>query len=268
MINWKECNPLSDQELHETACQAKEGDPKAIEKLVQSNIKLASKLANQYTDFDGINTEDLTSEALIGLIEAIPLYDPDRGTKFTTYASWRMRMHVLNFVMENFSLIKIGTTVAQKKIFWRLNRETEAIRKAGFEVNEHTLADRLQVKPEEIKDMQIRMNHSESSLQAVNPHNKDGLTLLDTLDNNDPNPEEYTTYKTMTAWVQARMVEFEQRLTDTDLFVWNYRIASDKPVALQDLGEQLGVTRQRINQIEIKLHEAFIKYAQNKANGY
>lgn len=265
MINWKQCKPLKDADLHETACLAKAGDAQAIEKLVQSNIKLASSLAHQYSDFDGMNVEDLTSEALIGLIESIPKYDPERGTKFTTYASWRMRMHVLNFVLDNFRLVRIGTTQAQKKIFWRLNRETEALKKEGIEPTDAAIAERLEVKAKEVTEMQIRMNNSEASLHATNPNDDNGRTLFETTDNGDPNPEQYATNSRMIAWVQARMIEFEQRLTGKDLQVWNYRIAADDPLTLQEVGEKIGTSRQYVQQTEKRLQAAFEKYARNKA---
>ena len=267
MINWKNCTPLSDKELHETACLAKAGDPKAIELLVSSNVKLASSLAHHYSDFDGMNVEDLTSEALIGLIEAIPTFDTERGTKFITYASWRMRMRVLNFVIDNFRLVKVGTTQAQKKIFWRLNRETEALRKEGIDPTEQALAERIEVKAKEICEMQIRMNQGEASLDATNPSSESGASLFDTLGNGQPDPEQYTTNKRMIAWMQARMIEFEQRLDGNDLQVWNYRIASEEPLTLQETGDKIGTSRQYVSQTEIRLQAQFKKYVTNQARG-
>ena len=215
MINWTNCNPLSTEELHVTACKAVKGDKQAIELLVKSNVKLAAMIAHAYKDFDGMQVEDLTSEAMIGLMESISSFDTERGTKFTTYASWRMRMRVLNYVMDNFRLIKIGTTQAQKKIFWRLNRETEALRREGVEPTDQALADRLDCKAREIEEMQIRMGTSESSLDAPLTHSAidydNPTNLFGSLANDDPNPEQYTTKTRMIAWMQARMIEFEQR---------------------------------------------------------
>jgi RNA polymerase sigma-32 factor len=265
MINWKACKPLKDTELDETARAAVTGNRSAIERLVQSNVKLASSLAHSYKDFDGMNVEDLTSEALIGLIEAIPTFDPERGTKFTTYASWRMRMRVLNFVIDNFRLVRIGTTQAQKKIFWRLNREIKALQHDGVDATDQALADRMDVKAKEICEMQIRMNDSEASLDATNPSDPQGFSLFDTLDNGEINPEQYTTSKRMVTWMQDRMVEFEQRLTGNDLAVWNYRIAAEEPLTLQETGDRIGTSRQYVSQTEKRLQSAFEKYAKNKA---
>jgi RNA polymerase sigma-32 factor len=271
MINWKACKPLSDADLHDTACLAVAGNTQAIEKLVRSNVKLASSLAHSYKDFDGMNVEDLTSEALIGLIESIPTFDTERGTKFTTYASWRMRMRVLNFVLDNFRLVRIGTTQAQKKIFWRLNRETEALRKEGIDVTEQALADRLEVKTREIREMQIRMGTLEASLDAPisTGEPRDGyendVTLFGITDSGEETPEQYTTNKRMIAWVQARMVEFEQRLTGNDLAVWNHRIAAEEPLTLQEVGKLINTSRQYVSQTEKRLQTAFEKYARNKA---
>jgi len=270
MINWKACKPLTTEELDVTARKAVAGNQDAIEKLVQSNVKLASQLAHNYKDFDGMNIEDLTSEAIIGLIEAIPKFEPDRGTKFTTYASWRMRMRVLNFVLVNFRLVRIGTTQAQKKIFWRLNREVEALQKEGKDATSEALAERLEVKAKEITEMQIRMGMPEASFDSVfivgTPTiHFEAKSLFDVTPNDDPTPEEYTTHARMTAWVQARMVEFEQRLTGNDLAVWNYRIASPESLTLQEVGDKIGTSRQYVAQTEKRLQTAFEKYARNKA---
>ena len=264
MINWKTCNPLSTEDLNITARKAKQGDPKAIELLISSNVKLASTIAYQYSDFNGTNVQDLTSEALLGLIESIPLFDPDRGTKFTTFASWRMRMHVLNSVLDNFRMVKIGTTQAQRKIFWRLNRETAAICQEGIDPTEQVLAERLEVKVKEICEMRIRMNNTESSLDAGDPCSETGSSLFDSTPSDEPTPEQYVTHKRMVSWMQAKMIEFEQRLTGNDLAVWNYRIASEEPKTMDSIGVMLGRTRQRVEQIDRKLRIDFEKYVKKQ----
>lgn len=265
MINWAECKPLSDEALQDTACKALEGDKQAIELLVTSNVKLASSIAHNYKSFDGQNIEDLTSEAILGLVEAIPLFDPDRGTKFTTFASWHMRKRVLASVIDNFRLVKIGTSQAQRKLFWRLNRETQALRKAGIDPTCQAIATRLECKAQDVRDMQVRMGSPESSLDAPSVASEHGNNdLFDVLDSGVESPEHYTTKSRMTAWVQSRMVEFEQRLSDKEMVVWNHRIADNK-LTMQDVADKLDCSRQRIQQIEEKLQKAFIKYAQNKA---
>jgi RNA polymerase sigma-32 factor len=267
MINWNECKPLTDDELTETISKAQEGDPAAIEKLVRSNIKLAASIAHEYNDFAGLNTEDLTSEAILGLMIAIPRFDPEKGTKFTTYANYWMRQRVLKSVRETFRLVKIGTTQAQKKLFWRLHKESEALRKEGLEVNAASIAERLDVRTQDVEDMQIRMSASEASLDAVNPTDPQGATLLDTLDSGATNPERYTTRKRMQAWVQDRMVEFEQRLSEKELAVWNYRIASEEPETMEKVAARIGTSKQYVSQTEKRIHKAFTKYARNKARG-
>ena len=178
-------------------------------------------------------------------------------------------MRVLNYLISNFRLVKIGTTQAQRKLFWRLNRETEAIRKEGGEATGTELANRLQVSEKAVENMQIRMAASESSLDAtldVRGINDQGsVTLLDVTDSGEQTPEHYTTSKRMHAWVQSRMVEFEQRLSEKELAIWNYRIASDTPLTLDEVGEQIGTSRQYVSQTEKRLQTAFTKYARNKA---
>ena len=261
MYTWKTCKPLSDSQLSETVALAQAGDNEALARLTASMIKLASKIANQYRNFAGSNTDDLTSEALIGVLQAIQSFDPTRGTKFTTHAAWAMRERILKYVVRDFSLVKIGTTQAQKKIFWRLNRETRALRNEGITVTDQALAERLHVKASEIQSVRERMQ-GESSLDATDPDT--GRTLLESTPGSVPSPERYATERRMTAWVQTRMIEFEQRLADKDLAVWNLRIASEEPLTAQIVGDRLGVSKQYVCQTEKRLTKAFTKYARNR----
>jgi RNA polymerase sigma-32 factor len=265
MINWKACKPLESKEMEAVAREAVAGNSKAIEKLVSSNIKLASSMAHSYKDFDGLHVDDLTGEAVLGLIEAIPYYKAEKGTKFTTYASWHMKRRILNYIIDNFRMVRIGTTQEQRKIFWRLNRETAALIREGIDPSAQALADRLEVRQEEVEHMQVRMNNGESSLDATNPGDETGKTILDTLQADNPSPEQYTTARRMSAWVQNRMIEFEQRLNEKEQVIWNCRIAADNPLTAQQTGERIGATRQHVSHTEIRLREEFVKYARNQA---
>jgi len=267
MINWNNSKPLSTEEMNTTARAAINGDASAIEKLVTSNIKFASSLAHKYKDFDGLHVEDLTMEAIEGLIVAIKDFDPDKGTKFTTHAAWRMKAYVLRHVIDNFRLVKIGTTKAQRKLFWRLNREVEALQDEGIDADDHAIADRLEVKVKEVREMKLRMHTPESSLDATSTDNDSGRSLFDVTPNGQPDPEQYTTDKRMVAWVQARMVEFEQRLEGKDLVVWNYRIASEHPETMEQVSARIGTTKQYVSLRQKHLEAAFTKYARNCERG-
>jgi len=265
-MNWNECKPLNDADLHKTACKALSGDSSAIDKLVKGNVKLAASIAHSFKSFDGNNTDDLVSEGMLGLVEAIPLFDPDRGVKFTTFASWHIKKRVLSFVIDNFRLVKIGTTQAQRKLFWRLNRETRNLKREGLDPTSKAIADRLAVKVSEVESMQTRMTQSECSLDAPidnQVHSSGPVSLFDMIDGNAVSPESYATKSRMQAWVQAQMITFEQRLSGKILQIWNHRIADGK--SLQDTAEIAGVTRQYVNLIEKKLHKSFVKYARNQA---
>jgi len=258
MINYNKCKVLGSKEQDKVARLAVKGDKDAIEQLITSNIKLVSKIANKYKSF-GQSVDDLVSEGLIGLIESIPRFEPDRGTQFTTYAGWYIRKNILDFIRDNFRIIKLGTTQNQRKLFWRLNREIRALQQNGIEVNEFTIADRLQVKPQEVKDMQIRMAQSEQSIQAVNPST--GLTLEESTDSGTVDPEEYSTFSRMNTWVQNKMITFEQKLKEKELVIWNYLVASEDPWAMTAIADKLHCSRQYVDQVEKRLIERFIKYA-------
>jgi len=264
MLNWNACKPLSTEDLKVTVALAVKGNAQATEKIIKANVKLASKIAHNYSSFGGMDVEDLTSEAIIGLIEAIPYFDEKKGVKFTTYATWHMRKRVLAYVIDNFRLVKIGTTQAQRKIFWRLTRETRALQKEGLTATEQALADRLQVKVTEIREMRLRMS-GEASFDATDPHDSTGQSLFDTTANDDPSPEEYTSRKIMIEWVQAKMIEFEQRLTATEQTVWNYRIVSNEPETMERVSDRINATKQYVSLTQKRLQKAFEKFARNRA---
>lgn len=262
MLNWNECKVLNGDELREIVALATDGNAQAIDMLVRSNIKLASKIANNYKSFSGVDTEDLTSEAIMGLIEAIPGYKPEKGTKFSTYATWHMRKRVLAYVIDNFRLVKIGTTQAQRKIFWRLTRETRALQREGLDATDQALADRLQVKTREITEMRIRMTDSETRLDApINGEN--AQTLNDVLPTSMPSPETYTTNTMMHAWLRGCMQTYAARLSDTERVIWEHRIAGAD--TLETTGKIAGCSRQYVHQTERRLHAGFMRYARNQA---
>lgn len=266
---WNHCAALDEEEQDRLGRLASEGDTDARDKLIKANMKLVSSIAgdyDQHTVHGCTSPEDLHMEGAVGLCQAIDKYDPEQG-KFSTYAMWWIKAMILSRILNDFRLVKVGTTVWQRKIFYRLSREKDALIKSGNAPTRHALADVLDVNPEHITEMEQRMGSEEVSLAAPiangdAPDRSGERTLLDVIAA-EGDPEYYVSNRLMYTWVQDRMVEFEQRLSGNELIVWNHRIASEDPMPLREVGEMLGASKQYAQQIEKKLTARFAKYARN-----
>lgn len=257
---------LNKVEQNALAIAAQKGNIAAQNKLVMCNMGLVYTAANALVRFDGANREDLVNEGVIGLIESIPDYDVSKGVKFTTFATHRIRMRMLNRCMSDHRLVKIGTSEAQRKLFWNLNKETAKCKAEGIEPTAETLAERIgNVTADHVREMQIRLGAAgEDSLASITG---EGQTLFDTIaDTSTPDPETYTTEKLERAWMLNTMIAFEQTIKNpVHLAIWNRRIASESPDTLQAIGTDEGVTRERVRQIEVDLRERFEIFARKRA---
>src|SRR5262249_1942357 len=144
----------------------KTGDREAARKLVTSHLRLVMKIAMEYRTAYG-NLLDLIQEGNLGLMRAVKNFDPDKGARLSHYASWWIRSFILKHILDNFRLIKIGTTQAQRRIFFNLMKEKERLEKQGFKAGTKELAAAMEVKPEEVEEMQMRLSHGDVSLDAT-----------------------------------------------------------------------------------------------------
>jgi len=157
---------LSSQEERELAKRYLEtGDREAARRLVASHLRLVVKIAHEYRSAYG-NLQDLIQEGNLGLMRAVKSFDPDKGARLGHYATWWIRSYILKHILDNFRLIKIGTTQAQRRIFFNLMKEKERIEKLGFHAGTKELAAAMDVKPEEVEEMEIRLGKNDLSLDA------------------------------------------------------------------------------------------------------
>ena len=168
---------MTREEERATALRARMGDPDAAQKMVLSNLRLAVKIALDYRG--QFNVLDLIQEGNMGLVRAVAKYDPDKGTRFSTYASFWIRAFILKFLMDTWSLVKIGTKDSQRKLFYSLNREKQRLERAGITPSARILSDNLDASQADIEDMEQRLYHGDISLEA--PQHGDGDPLMDTL---------------------------------------------------------------------------------------
>src|SRR5581483_10381783 len=157
---------LSREEEHALAVRYREtGDLSAAARVVASNLRLVVKLAYEYHR-NPLSLLDLVQEGNIGLMQAVKKYDPNRGVKLSSYAAWWIRAYILRYIMDNWKIVKLGTTEAQRKLFFKLRQEQERLVAQGFEASPKLLAERLNVTEQDVVEMDQRLGHDELSLDA------------------------------------------------------------------------------------------------------
>ena len=221
--------------------------------LVTANLRLVVKIAMEFARAS-LNLLDLIQEGNVGLMEAVKNFDPYRGIRFPSYAVWWIRAYIYRYLINNWRLVKIGTTQAQRKLFFNLKKETDRLEREGFSPQPKLIAQRMGVKESEVREMQERMSQSEVSLDQPVPNTED-TRLLDVLPDNDPssNPEEATADDEFRRFAKDKVEEFEKTLEGKEREIFRARLLSEDPTTLQEIGEQFGISRERVRQIENRL---------------
>jgi len=229
-----------------------EKDLQAAYRLVVSNLRLVVKIAFEYQRAYS-NLLDLIQEGNLGLMQAVKKFDPYRDVKLSSYASWWIRAYILKFLIDNWSLVKIGTTQAQRKLFFRLKREKRRLEAMGFDPGPKLLAGTLNVTKEEITEMDQRLEGGDLSLNA--PLEDDARqTYLDIL----PTAEtlEDTVADTQFKEILRQKIEdFTRFLKEKEVFLLKNRLMAEEPITLQEAGDQLKISRERARQIEKRVVE-------------
>ncbi len=229
-------------------------------KLVTSNLRLVVKIANEFARASR-NLLDLIQEGNLGLMEAVKHFNPDRRIRFPSYAVWWVRAYIYRYLINNWRLVKIGTTQAQRKLFFNLRKETERLEAEGFAPQPRLLAQRIGVKESEVREMQERMAQSEVSLDQ--PVGIDGdARLMDSIPDTSRSPEEMTAGSQWRSFAKEKVGEFESTLKDKELEIFRSRLLAEEPITLQEIGERFGISRERVRQIESRLKrrlKAFLK---------
>jgi RNA polymerase sigma-32 factor len=246
---------------------AKYQDPADAYRLVTANLRLVVKIANEFARATR-NLLDLVQEGNVGLMEAVKHFNPEVGIRFPSYAVWWVRAYIYRFLINNWRLVKIGTTQAQRKLFFNLKKETERLEAEGFAPQPKLLAQRMGVKESEVREMQERMAQSEISLDQPSPATDDdsGGNLLDALPDESYNPEEATARSEWRDFAKAQVEEFARTLEGKDLEIFQERLLSEEPPTLQEIGARYGISRERVRQIESGLKRRFKAFLQAHAN--
>ncbi len=243
---------LSREEEYELAMKYKnDGDLDAARKLVTSNLKFVVKVANEYKNY-GLNTMDLIQEGNIGLMQAVKGFDPNKGYRIISYAVWWIRAYIQNYIIKSWSLVKVGTTQAQRKLFYKLRSTKNQLELGDGNLSAEDykeLADKLNVSNQAVIEMDKRMGGKDFSLDAEIKGDTE-LSHMDFLADDDVNQEELITKAEEDDIVKSGMVDALKVLKDRERFIIENRILSDKPLTLEELGEKYNISRERVRQIE------------------
>ena len=227
----------------------KSNDIEAAHKLITSNLRFVVKVAFEYKSY-GIKLLDLIQEGNIGLMMAVKKFDPDRGYRFISYAIWWIRAYIQNFIIKTWSLVKIGTTQAQKKLFYKIGKVRKALESdAENEKKYERLAQDLDVAKEDIMEMEQRMSSRDLSLDAPFDEDRE-LTHMDLLQEGTPNQEEAIAEEEMKKIREREVLNALKRLSEKEVYIIKNRIMSDEPLTLQEIGDHLKLSRERVRQIE------------------
>ena len=238
-------------------------DPADAYRLVTANLRLVVKIAHEFARASR-NLLDLIQEGNVGLMEAVKNFDPYRGIRFPSYAVWWVRAYIYRYLINNWRLVKIGTTQAQRKLFFNLRKETERLEAEGFIAQPKLLAQRMGVKESEVREKQERMAQSEVSLdQPAGPN--DDTPLGDVLPDHAANPEEAAARLEWREFARDQVEKFAKTLTDKEFEIFHARLMTEDPPTLQEVGERFKLSRERVRQIEARLKQRLREFIEEQA---
>lgn len=234
------------------------GDREAARRLVTAHLRLVVKIAHEYHYAYG-NLLDLIQEGNLGLMRAVRKFDLKKGVRLASYAGWWIRSYILKYILDNFRLIKIGTTQAQRRIFFNLMKEKERMEKMGFVPDTRQLAAALRVKPEELEEMEGRLAKSDLSLDAT--VGEDGEQRhLDFLEAPGRPVDEILDQTQFQNLLEVKLKEFAKTLNKREQKIFRERLVAEVPKTLQAIGDEYGISRERARQIEERIKSKIKNY--------
>ena len=256
---------LTPDEEHSLAVRLTvQGDTSAARKLIEANLRLVVKIAYEYRRAHR-NLLDLVQEGNIGLIQAVGKFDPERGVKLSSYAAFWIRAYILKFILNNWRLVKIGTTQAQRKLFFNLRKERERLEQLGFYPSAKLLAENLDVTEKEVTEMEKRLAAPEASLDAPVPGDEDGArTRLDFVPSEGPRPDHAVAQSEFSTLLKAKLETFASTLEGRESTIFRERWLTESPLTLQEIGDRYGVSRERARQLEKRVLDRLRKYLESE----
>ncbi|MBJ6760940.1 RNA polymerase subunit sigma-70 [Corallococcus sp. H22C18031201] len=245
---------LTQQEEQSLSRLYRQGDLAAGHQLVTCNLRFVVKVAYEYRSY-GLKMSDLIQEANIGLMKAVQKFDPDKGIRLISYAVWWIRAYIQNYILRSWSLVKLGTTQAQRRLFFSLSRTRRELEKLGAGdaslVNAEEIARKLNVKASEVREMEQRMGGRDLSLDA--PMGEDGdATHLDFVESQAASQADEVADRQQADLTRALVQQALMRLDPRERFIIEQRVMSDSEMTLSELGDHFGFSRERARQLEIR----------------
>lgn len=245
---------LSREDEQKLAIRYKEtGDPKAAEALVTANLRFVVKVAAEYTKF-GAKLIDLVQEGNVGLMHAVKEFNPYKGVRLITYAVWWIRGYIQEYLMRQYSMVRIGTTANQRKLFYQLQKEREQLERMGYQEGIALLSGKLGIPEEEIETMHQRLTGRDVSLDQPTGSSESSSTLMDfQTEDTDESLVDLLGNAEEIALLKDKIEDVRKELNDRELELLDQRILSDNPITLQEIGEKHGVSREAVRQMEARV---------------
>lgn len=240
-----------------------DNDTEAAYELVTSNLRLVVKIALEFQRMWMQNLLDLIQEGNIGLMQAVKKFDPYKNVKFSYYASFWIKAYILKFIMDNWRLVKIGTTQGQRKLFFKLKKEKQNLIDQGFDPKPKLLSEKLGVSEREVIDMDQRLDGWDVSLDT--PIKEDSDTdRIDFVSSEAESAEDQMAKKEIETLLHNKIDDFKRTMSSRELEIFELRIFSDSPATLQEIGDKYNISRERVRQIEKNIIKKIKEYFGNE----
>jgi len=251
---------LSPEEEHKLAVRYYEtGDREAAYTLVTSNLRLVVKTALEFQRTWMNNLLDLIQEGNVGLMQAVKKFNPYKGIRLTSYASFWIKAYILKFILDNWRLVKIGKTQAERKLFYNLYKEKERLHNLGYDPGPKLIADKLNVSEKDVIQMDQRLGSWEVSLEK--PLREDsGSTARDLLPAYTERVDDILADEELRNLLSEKLEAFGATLSKRDRVIFEKRLMAEKPLTLQELGDMFGITKERTRQLENRLLKRLKEY--------
>lgn len=238
-----------------------ENDQEAALRIITSNLRLVVKIAMDFQRKWMKNLQDLIQEGNVGLMKALQKFDPDKEIKFSYYAAFWVKAYILKFIMDNWRLVKVGTTQGQRKLFFKLKKEKQKLIDQGFFPETKLLSERLGVSEQEIRDMGQRLDSWDLSLDE--PMKDDSDTERGAFfSSEDESVESQIAKKELETLLRNKVEVFKKQLNERELDIFEKRIFTDTPETLQEIGDKYAISRERVRQLEkniVKKMKSFLE---------
>jgi RNA polymerase sigma-32 factor len=252
-----------EDEMDLTIRYRERGDIESADKLINSNLRLVVKIAADFRRCYWMqNLLDLIQEGNVGLMIAAKKFDPYRGYKFSYYASFWINSYIIKFVLDNWKHVKIGTTRAQRKLFFNLRKEKERLEAQGIEASPEMLSRRLGVKESEIVEMDQRLNGEISLDSPLKEDSED--TRKSFLPSDDLPVDDHLAGQEAKAILHDKLMLFKKQLKGMDAAIFDKRLLSEDPMTLQEIGDKFGISRERVRQIESRVKKKLKAYLEKQ----